>query len=106
MSTFQFWVGALCLLAMVSGVGSLWFSVRAGSTTTLRGQVRQLDLDLHELYDVVEKWTRRDRVRRFRDGQEAAMQAPKAPDRSDRAAYKAYLRQRGSQVAAPAPPAG
>lgn len=54
------------LLALVSLVVSL-----LGRS----GNVRQLTLDVAELYDRVDHWQRRDRVRKLREGQEKAAAA-------------------------------
>jgi len=67
------------LLGLISGGISLWLQHRDGSFHELRSQVRQLDLDVHEQFDVIEKWTRRDRVRRLREGREAAGIVADAP---------------------------
>jgi hypothetical protein len=50
-----------------------------------------LSIDVTELYDKVEHWTRRDRVRKLRDGQEAAKlkQADDAPGNSGENGVKA-----------------
>lgn len=57
---------AACVLALIST------AVALGGR---RGNVRQLALDVAELYDRVDHWQRRDRVRKLRDGQEKAAQA-------------------------------
>jgi hypothetical protein len=85
----------LAFVALVSAGISLWIHYRTGSLTELRSSVRQLDLDLHELFDTVEKWTRRDRVRRLREGREAS-ETPSAPQPATREDVKAELRRRAA----------
>lgn len=85
--------GALTVLALVAAGVSLWLSVRTGSLSELTSTVRQLSLDVSELYDRVEHWTRRERVRKLRDGQESALQSQALPPRGSRE-YKTLLRQR------------
>lgn len=60
--------GAVSVVALVSSIVSLWLHYRTGSVRQLTSEVRQTSLDVHELFDTVEKWTRRDRVRRLREG--------------------------------------
>lgn len=86
---------ALSLLALVSAGVSLWLTTRAASPRELTSSVRQLELDLHELFDTVEKWTRRDRVRRLREGREAAgLDNPTTPAPVNLAQHKAALRRK------------
>jgi hypothetical protein len=86
---------ALSLLAMVTAGVSLWLTTRAASPRELTSSVRQLELDLHELFDTVEKWTRRDRVRRLREGREAAgLDNPGQAAPVNLAAHKAALRKK------------
>lgn len=92
-----FWIGlSLSLVAIVSSVVSLWQVYRDGSFHELRSLVRQIDLDLHELFDTVEKWTRRDRVRRLREGREAAGEVQQALPLPGTKEYKSMLRSKAS----------
>lgn len=86
--------GALLVIALVSSAVSLWLHRRAESPAELTSQVRQLGLDVSELYDKVEHWTRRERVRRFREGQ-GADQPATPPTVADR---KAALRARAAAL--------
>lgn len=85
--------GAVCVLALVTSTVSLWLHHRVGSVRELESRLRQQELDLHELFDTVEKWTRRDRVRRLRDGQAAALEQPQLPQPGT-PEYKVYLRRK------------
>lgn len=95
MSPFEYAASTIALLALITAGVSLWLTVRGGSFHELRTQVRQIDLDLHELFDTVEKWTRRDRVRRLREGREAAgAEQASLPAVATLADHKAALRRR------------
>jgi hypothetical protein len=85
------------LLALVSSLFSLWKHYSTGSLLEIRSQVRQLDLDVHEAFDVIEKWTRRDRVRRLREGRESAGEPAQPLTLAQR---KAELRRRSEGIAA------
>lgn len=83
-------------LALVTAAVSLYLHLRTGSLHELVSHVRQLDLDVHEAFDVIEKWTRRDRVRRLREGRENA-DTPNQPERPlSPAELKAALRARAA----------
>lgn len=70
----------IALLALVSSAISVAVALRLKVESELRTTVRQLVTDMHELFDVVEKWTRRDRVRRLREGREnAGLDVPAVP---------------------------
>jgi hypothetical protein len=90
-----FVASAIAISALVTAGVSLWIHYRTGSLTELRSRVRQLDLDLHDLFDTVEKWTRRDRVRRLREGRESEQTSePTQPQTV--ADVKAELRRRAA----------
>lgn len=63
------------VLALISSVVSLVIHSRTGSSHQLQSAVRQLTLDVQEVFDRVEHWTRRDRVRKMRDGRESSAAA-------------------------------
>lgn len=88
--------GALTVLALVAAGVSLWMHLRIGSLHELQSQIRSTTGDMAELFDLFEKWTKRERVRRLRDSREEAAAAPQpeAVDRSDRQAYKSFLRKK------------
>jgi hypothetical protein len=58
-------------------------------------QHRQLALDVQELYDKVDHWQRRERVRKMRDGQELAAKTTAAEQElpMDAKSVKAMLRE-------------
>lgn len=72
--TPEFATSCAAVLALITALVSLYFCLRSGSVPEIQTQVRQLAIDVTELYDKVEHWTRRDRVRKLREGQEAARQ--------------------------------
>lgn len=84
-----FWVGVLAATALVSALVSVALTLWAGSTFQLRSEVRQLSIDVTELFDKVEHWRGRDAVRRMRAGQEAAAAVPAALSPQE---HKAQLR--------------
>lgn len=82
-STLQLVLALTALAAaLVSLAVSAWVSLRPrpDSPAELLSTVRQLSLDVTELYDKVEHWQRRDRVRRLREGQEKAAADPELAD--------------------------
>jgi len=83
--------GAALILVAVSSIVSLWLHLRAGSFHSLQTQVRALARDVEDLYDAVEKWGNREKVRNLRAGKAAAAASltpqPGMPE------YKNYLRQ-------------
>lgn len=83
--------GAVLFLAVVSSIVSLWLHVRTGSFHDLQTQVRALARDVEDLYDAVEKWGNREKVRNLRAGKAAAA-APLTPQPGT-PEYKSYLRQ-------------
>lgn len=80
--------GALTILALISAAISIVLHFRGGSFHELRTEVRQLSTDVENLYDSVERWTHRQRVRNMRDGVAAQSLTPQRGS-SD---YKAHLR--------------
>lgn len=80
METLLSWVGVLAILALVSSGVSLVLHRRGGSPVDLAHRVHVLELDLNELFDRVDHWQRRDRVRRLRDAP-ADLMAAQAPSR-------------------------
>lgn len=86
-------LSAIAVLALISAAVSLWLHLRSGSVHSLESKVNQVTLDLHDLFDTVEKWTRRDRVRRLRDGREEAGQVVAVPQRGT-PEYKSFLRRK------------
>lgn len=84
--------GAATLLALVTAIVSLVIQLRGESIHTLTTQVRQLALDVEDVYDRLEKWTHRSQVRAMREGkqQATAMSVPQ-PGTPE---YKAWLRRR------------
>jgi len=88
--------GAVTLLAFVSGAVSLWLHFKTGSLHELTSQIRSVTGDMAELFDLFEKWTKRDRVRRLRDGREAAgaEAAQAVVPQPGTPAYKDYLRRK------------
>lgn len=72
--TPEFATSVCAVLALITALVSLYFVLRTGSLPEIQSTVRQLSLDVSELYDKVEHWTRRDRVRKLREGQEQARQ--------------------------------
>lgn len=71
-------LSAIAVLALCTAVLALALHRRSGSPHQLRTQVRQLDIDVEELTQAVNKWTNRGRVAdaRARIGQVAAPAAP------------------------------
>lgn len=67
-----FVASTLSVLSLITSGVSLYFCVRTGSLPQIQSEVRQLALDVSEVYDKLEHWTRRDRVRKLREGQEKA----------------------------------
>lgn len=84
------WVGVVALLALAAAGVSLALHRRAGNPLDLAHQVNQQRLDLDELFDRVDQWQRRDRVRRLRASHEPP-EAPAAPQRGS-PEYKQFLR--------------
>lgn len=80
--------GALTVIALISAVVSMVLHFRGGSFHELRTEVRQLSTDVENLYDSVERWTHRQRVRNMRDGVASAQLTPQRGS----ADYKNYLR--------------
>jgi hypothetical protein len=70
------------LASAVSLAVSAWVSLRPRpkSPEELWSHVRQQGLDLSELYDRVDHWQRRDRVRNVREGKVRAAEGTPAPD--------------------------
>lgn len=89
--------GAATVIALVTAIVSLWLHLRGESVHQLQSQVRQLALDLEDVYDTVEKWSHRQQVRNMRAGKVAAAAAaePLTPQRGS-PEYKALLRQRAA----------
>lgn len=84
---------ALSIFALISALVSIALTLRAGSVYTLHQRVTSLQLELAEVLDRFEAWTKRDRVRLSRAGHEAQPIAPPEPARGT-PEYKAFLRQR------------
>lgn len=83
--------GALTVLNLAATAFLIAFVRRPGSPAQLQSAVRQLAIDVEELYGAVEKWTKR----RYAAEARAKIGEPpvqSVPDRSDRAAYKQFLR--------------
>lgn len=99
---------AISLAALVVAGISLIVSLRAAriSPAETLSEVRKVQLDVAELFDKVDHWTRRDRVRNVREGKTRAAEARAnggaSMETMDPANYKAYLRQLafggGSQI--------
>lgn len=81
------------LLASLVALGVSLIVYRA-SPAELQSELRQLALDVTELYDKIEHWTRRERVRRLREGQEGAAAARAAEVPASATDRKAQLRAR------------
>lgn len=96
--TPEFATSVCAVLALITALVSLYFCLRSGSLPEVTTQVRQLALDVTELYDKVEHWTRRDRVRKLREGQEAARQ--KEIDETTLPAQPANTKARKAQLRA------
>jgi len=90
LGTILAWVGVLAVSALVLSGVSLMLHRKGGSAVDLAHRVHTLELDLNELFDRVDHWQRRDRVRRLR---EPAIELPNpaAPARGT-PEYKAALR--------------
>jgi len=99
--TLLAWVGVLGLVAVALAGVSLALHWRAGTATALVPRVHALESDLNDLYDRVEHWQRRDRVRRLREGPgpEQLQQAAPAPGTAEyKQAYKEALRMRAMRT--------
>lgn len=85
--------GAVTILALITSTISLWLHFRTGSVHELNTQVRQLALDLDDVYDTVEKWSHRQAVRNMRAGkQAAALNAQPLTPQPGTPEYKSWLR--------------
>jgi len=84
--------GATVLVLLVPIALSLVLHYRAGSAAKLQSEVRQLSIDVEELFTAVEKWTKRRIAADARS--RIGVTEPAAPDPSNKAVYKAYLRQK------------
>jgi len=93
------WVGVFALLGFVASGVSLWLHRKPGSLSDVSTRVHALELDLNELYDRVDHWQRRDRVRRLRQGQEELPIVPQdvEPARGT-PEHKAWLRGKLLQI--------
>lgn len=63
-------VGGAVLLALSFAVVSLWLSLRSGSSADLEARINALRTEVSDLFDRVEQWQKRDRVRRVREAKE------------------------------------
>jgi len=83
--------GALTVMNLLCTVFLIVRAYRTGSIDSLQSNVRQLAIDVEELYGAVEKWTKRRYAAeaRAKIGESAV---PAAPNPADKGAYKAYLR--------------
>jgi len=85
--------GAVAIVHSAAIVFLVVRAYRAGTPEQLQSEVRQLGIDVEELYTAVEKWTKRRYAAEARNRKEE-LAAPAAPDRADKGQYKAYLRQK------------
>lgn len=84
--------GALTVLALCGAVISLVLHYRSGSAAQLQSEVRQLAIDVEELFGAVDKWTKRRQVADARS--KIGATAPQAVPERGSAEYKQFLRKR------------
>lgn len=80
MNTLLFWVGGVDALGLVTLVASLFVqwstALRIRSYSELETALRELNLQVGDLSDHIERKETRERVRKMRDGRAAAAAAP------------------------------
>jgi hypothetical protein len=75
-------VTAGCVLALGTSLGTLWFLWTRDPTPSVAALERDMNalrLSLADLFDKVETWQRRDRVRRLRESNEPQPEEPLEP---------------------------
>lgn len=96
MEALFFWVGGAAIAGIVTTIVSLavqWQTVlKIEPVSKLATELRETQLQLSDLAEHIERKETRERVRRMRDGREAAKNGAETPPPPGSPEYKAYLR--------------
>lgn len=100
--TPEVWAGVSVVLALVSAVCTVLVLLRTSHPASMSARVQQLELQLADVADFVERKDTRERVRRMREGRERAAggnatEAPAPGTPEYKAALRALARSKGLQ---------